>query len=90
MTAAAGIVSSLQVGGGGGGAASPGVLDCLGLLLALVVLPILAYCVLKVRSSLNRSGKEKTGFTSLRSSGKTVVSAPPPDEDDPGHFGDVN
>ncbi len=90
MTAAVGIVSSLQVGGGGGGAASPRALDCLGLLLALVVLPILAYCFLKFRGSLNRSDKAKPDFTSIRSMGKTIVSAPPPDDDDLNQFGDVN
>ncbi len=91
MTAAVGIASSLQVGGGGGGAAaSHDPLGCLGLLLALVVLPILCYSILKVRSFLNRSGKEKPDFTNLRSTGKTIVNAAPPDEEDEDQFGGVN
>ena len=90
MTAAVGIASSLQVGGGGGGAAlSHHPLGCLGLLLALVVLAILSYSILKVRSFLNRSGRDKPDFTSLRSTGKTIVNAAP-DEDDPDQFGSVN
>ena len=64
--------------------------DCLGLLLAVFLLPILAFSVLKVRGFLNRSGKEKPDFTSLRSTGKTIVNASPPDDDDPDQFGSVN
>jgi len=85
------VASYLQVGGGGAvqGGGSHGALDCLGLLLALVLLPILSYCILRTRSFLNRSGKEKPDFTSLRSTGKTIVNAAP-DEDEPDQFGGVN
>ena len=84
LTSALVFASSVQVGG------SPRALDCLGLLLAVFLLPILAFSVLKVRGFLNRSGKEKPDFTSLRSTGKTIVNASPPDDDDPDQFGSVN
>lgn len=87
MTAAVGIFSSFQ---GVQGGDSPGVLDCLGLLLALVALPILSFCFLKARSFLNSSDKEKPDFTSMRSTGKTSVNAAPDDEDDTDQFGSVN
>jgi hypothetical protein len=88
MTAAVDIVSLFQVGGGGGGAAHD-LLSCLGLLLAVVFLPLLSYSILKARSFLNRSGKDKPDFTSLRSTGKTIVNDED-DEDDPPNFGGVN
>lgn len=84
---AVGITSSFQGVQGGG---SPRALDCLGLLLALFLLPILAFSVLKVRSFLTSSGKEKPDFTSLRSTGKTIVNAAPDDDDDPDQSGGVN
>lgn len=90
MTLALGIASCAQVGGGGGGTAPHGVLDCLGLLIAIFLLPIIAFSVLKVRSFLSRPGKEKSDFTSLRSTGKTIVNAAPDDDDDPDQFGGVN
>ena len=87
MTAAFGIASILQVGGGGGGQGHASALGCLGLLLALLVLPTLSYSILRVRSFLKRSGKEKPDFTSLRSTGKTIVNAAAPNDDDPDQFG---
>ena len=66
-----------------------GLLGCLGSLLALSLLSILSYCILRARSFLHRSGKEKPDFTSLRSTGKTIVNVAP-DDDDPDQFGSVN
>lgn len=88
MTAAVGIASSLQVGGGGGAAPSEA-FECLTLLVGLSLLSILSFFVLKVRSLVRRSGKEKPDFTSMRSTGKTIVNAAPPD-DDADQFGSVN
>ena len=62
-----------------------GALGCLGLLL----LPLLAFLILRVRSLLKQSGKGQPGFTSLRSTGKTIVNAAP-DDDDTDQFGGVN
>jgi hypothetical protein len=93
MTAAAEITSAFQVVVGstpGHASSSPGVLGCLGSLLVLSLLSILSYCILRVRSFLNRSGKEKPEFASLRSTGKTIVNAALEDEDDPDQFGGVN
>jgi hypothetical protein len=93
MSFALGIASSLQVVTGtlDGSTAKPaGLLGCLGSLLVFSLLSILSFSILKVRSFLNRSGKEKPDFPSLRSTGKTIVNASPPDDDDPDQFGSVN
>jgi len=88
---AVGIAFCIRVGGGGvQGGGSHGALDCLGLLLAIFLLPIIAFSIIKVRSFLNHSGKEKQEFTSLRSTGKTIVKAAPDDDEDPDQAGGVN
>jgi hypothetical protein len=91
MAAVATLLSYLQVTGGSGvqHAASPDPLGCLGLLLALVLVSAISFSALKIRSALNPSSKDKPDFTSLRSTGKTIVNAHP-DEDDPDKFGGVN
>ena len=93
MTAAVGIVSVFQVVVGttpGDASNSPGAFGCLGLITALFLLPLLSYSILKVRSFLRQSGPAKPDFTSLRSTGKTIVNAAPQDEDDPDQSGGVN
>jgi hypothetical protein len=82
MTPLVDIVSALQVGGGGGGGDSATALGCLVALAGLALLSILSFLILKVRSFTRRSGKGKAAadFTSLRSTGKTIVANRPSDE----------
>ena len=70
----------LQLGGGGGGRVASDLLGCLGSLVMLTLLSISSYLALRLRKR-TRSGKEGPDFTSLRSTGKTVVNEEPDDED---------
>jgi hypothetical protein len=67
-----------------------GSLGCLGSLLVFSLLSILSFSILKARSFLRRSGKEKADFTSLRSTGKTIVNNASSDDDDSDPPGVVN
>lgn len=82
MKAASLLASALQTGGGGGGGPHTAA-SCLGMLLALIGLPLASFAALRLRSRGKRGGSGKPEFTSLRSTGKTIVN-PPPDEDDDG------
>jgi len=92
MTPVLAIASGLQVVVGAVG--SPTVrpssaLGCLGLLLTMTLLPIISFLALRVRSFLKHSGGAKPDFTSLRSTGKTIVNTAQHDDDDPDQFGNV-
>lgn len=76
------LLALLQVGGGGGNAAPRALLSCLGFFLAVTLLPIISYLILKARSY--RSAKDKPDFTSLRSTGKTIVNDEADDDDQSG------
>ena len=67
-----------------------GLLSCLGSLLLLSLLSIVSYCILRARAFLKHSGKGQPDVTNLRSTGKTVVTRKPSNEDDADQFGGVN
>jgi hypothetical protein len=64
---------------------------CLSLLFGMALLSIVSFLILKVRSFVRRSGKEKPAdFTSLRSTGKTIVDPAKDDDEDSDPLGGVN
>lgn len=83
------IASFVQVGSGSGGAAPSGPLGCLVSLAGIALLSVFSFLILRYRSFLRRSGRERADFTSLRSTGKTIVTSSP-DDDDSDAFGGVN